>query len=253
MATRPSLSYVQYAVTVYELPLCGLAFRGYPASRCIAEHLLVRPANVSSGRVACDSGQPSRRVLGEGAIERIRIVVIRDIAFRMGRIRIPNAGDPLIGIVPIGDRLPFRISARSEGAVSVIGIAYGAILGVGGACQVLRSQAGRQRKIVLRYRPVLLRHAVWQQFAREVAGIIHCARCPAPDCGRWFLAALPEATASTAQPYARCGGGWQIRSRVSTLHHARTLVQPALYLFSRMLDTNPAWAAISNKMSKPSQ
>jgi hypothetical protein len=41
-------------------------------------------------------------------------------------------------------------------------------------------------KIVLRYRPVLLIEATWQQFAREVAGIIHCAKCPGPGCGRWF-------------------------------------------------------------------
>lgn len=42
-------------------------------------------------------------------------------------------------------------------------------------------------KIVLRYRPMLLIDAIWQQFAREVADIIHCAKCPAPNCGRWFL------------------------------------------------------------------
>lgn len=38
-------------------------------------------------------------------------------------------------------------------------------------------------KIVLRYRPVLLIDAIWQQFAREVPGIIGCAKCPAPNCG----------------------------------------------------------------------
>ncbi|MBI4905291.1 MAG: hypothetical protein HY820_16780 [Acidobacteria bacterium] len=41
--------------------------------------------------------------------------------------------------------------------------------------------------IVLRYRPTLLIDAIWQQFAREAIGIIHCARCPAPNCHRWFL------------------------------------------------------------------
>jgi hypothetical protein len=41
-------------------------------------------------------------------------------------------------------------------------------------------------KIALRYRPTLLIDAIWQQFAREAAGIIHCARCRAPNCGRRF-------------------------------------------------------------------
>jgi hypothetical protein len=39
----------------------------------------------------------------------------------------------------------------------------------------------------LRYRPPNLRAALWQRFAGEIAGIIRCARCPAPDCGRWLL------------------------------------------------------------------
>ena len=42
-------------------------------------------------------------------------------------------------------------------------------------------------KLVLRYRPAFLIDAIWRQFAREAAGIIRCARCPAPNCGRWFL------------------------------------------------------------------
>jgi hypothetical protein len=42
-------------------------------------------------------------------------------------------------------------------------------------------------KIVLRYRPTLLIDGIWQEFAREVASIIRCAKCPAPNCGRWFL------------------------------------------------------------------
>jgi hypothetical protein len=39
---------------------------------------------------------------------------------------------------------------------------------------------------VLRYRPARLIDAIWQRFAEEIAGIIACARCPAPKCGRWF-------------------------------------------------------------------
>jgi hypothetical protein len=31
-----------------------------------------------------------------------------------------------------------------------------------------------------------LKAALWQRFAAEVAGLIHPARCPAPNCGRWF-------------------------------------------------------------------
>jgi len=41
-------------------------------------------------------------------------------------------------------------------------------------------------KVVLCYGPMLLIDAIWQQFAREGAGIITCAKCPAPNCGRWF-------------------------------------------------------------------
>lgn len=41
--------------------------------------------------------------------------------------------------------------------------------------------------IAIAYRPMLLIDAIWQQFAREATGIIHCAKCPPPACGRWFL------------------------------------------------------------------
>ena len=37
------------------------------------------------------------------------------------------------------------------------------------------------------YCPPTLSAALWQRFAAEVAGLIHPARCPAPNCGRWFL------------------------------------------------------------------
>jgi len=43
------------------------------------------------------------------------------------------------------------------------------------------------RGIAVGYPPTLLIDAIWQQFAREAAGIITCARCPAPNCGRRFL------------------------------------------------------------------
>jgi hypothetical protein len=37
----------------------------------------------------------------------------------------------------------------------------------------------------MRYRPATT--ALWQRLAGEVAGLLQCARCPAPRCGRWFL------------------------------------------------------------------
>ncbi|MCZ2155098.1 MAG: hypothetical protein LC114_14570 [Bryobacterales bacterium] len=40
---------------------------------------------------------------------------------------------------------------------------------------------------------MLLIDAIWQQFAREVAGVIRCAKCPASDCGRWFLRSASRA------------------------------------------------------------
>src|SRR5581483_2731720 len=38
----------------------------------------------------------------------------------------------------------------------------------------------------LHHRPARLIDAIWQRFAEEIAGLIACARCPAPRCGRWF-------------------------------------------------------------------
>jgi len=40
---------------------------------------------------------------------------------------------------------------------------------------------------IFRYCPATLSAALWQRFAAEVAGLIHPARCPAHNCGRWFL------------------------------------------------------------------
>ena len=39
----------------------------------------------------------------------------------------------------------------------------------------------------MHYRPATLRTALWQRLAGEVVGLLHCARCSAPACGRWFL------------------------------------------------------------------
>lgn len=46
--------------------------------------------------------------------------------------------------------------------------------------------SGKDRELVAQ-RPVLLIDAIWEQLAREAAGIIQCAKCTAPNCGRWFL------------------------------------------------------------------
>jgi hypothetical protein len=39
----------------------------------------------------------------------------------------------------------------------------------------------------MRYQPATLRTALWQRMTGEVAGLLQCARCPVPSCGRWFL------------------------------------------------------------------
>ncbi len=41
--------------------------------------------------------------------------------------------------------------------------------------------------VVLRYRATRLIDALYQRFAEEFSGLIQCARCPAPNCARWFL------------------------------------------------------------------
>ena len=58
-------------------------------------------------------------------------------------------------------------------------------------------------KIVLHYRPVLLIDAIWQQFACELAGIIHCVRCPAPTCARWFLRSVSRSDRQYCSPTCR--------------------------------------------------
>jgi hypothetical protein len=71
-------------------------------------------------------------------------------------------------------------------------------------------------KIVLRYRPTLLIDAIWQQFAREAAGIIQCAKCPAPNCGRWFLRSAGRGDRQYCSPTCRMRV-WRATGRVSAL------------------------------------
>jgi hypothetical protein len=49
------------------------------------------------------------------------------------------------------------------------------------------SPEGKHDQLVIRYQPRRLIDAIWQRFAEEVAGMMACARCPAPKCGLWFL------------------------------------------------------------------
>jgi hypothetical protein len=58
-------------------------------------------------------------------------------------------------------------------------------------------------KIVLRYRSALLIDAIWQQFAREVARIITCVKCPALNCGRWFLRSQTRSDRQHCSPTCR--------------------------------------------------
>lgn len=42
-------------------------------------------------------------------------------------------------------------------------------------------------KIAIDYRPTPSIDAIWQQFAREAASIIRCAKRPDPNCRCWVL------------------------------------------------------------------
>ena len=57
----------------------------------------------------------------------------------------------------------------------------------GGWFELIAPPGDGPSQFVIRHRPARLIDAIWQQFAREVAGIIRCAKCTAPNCGRWFL------------------------------------------------------------------
>jgi hypothetical protein len=61
-------------------------------------------------------------------------------------------------------------------------------------------------QFAIRYRPVRLIDAIWQRFAEEIAGIITCAKCPAPNCGRWF----PRSTGRSDRQY--CCHACQMRA-----------------------------------------
>jgi hypothetical protein len=56
----------------------------------------------------------------------------------------------------------------------------------GGRFELIAPDGDGLSQFTIRHRPVRLIDAVWQQFAEEIAGLIACAKCPAPKCGRWF-------------------------------------------------------------------
>ncbi|HXG47225.1 MAG TPA: hypothetical protein VNO52_06350, partial [Methylomirabilota bacterium] len=58
-------------------------------------------------------------------------------------------------------------------------------------------------QIVLRNHPVLPINATLQQFAREATGIIHCAKCPAVKCTRWFIRSISRADRQYCSPTCR--------------------------------------------------
>ena len=56
----------------------------------------------------------------------------------------------------------------------------------GGRLELIAPPDEGTSQFTIRHRPARLIDAIWQQFAAEVAGLIACAKCPAPKCGRWF-------------------------------------------------------------------
>jgi hypothetical protein len=56
----------------------------------------------------------------------------------------------------------------------------------GGRLELIAPPDEGPSQYVIRHRPARLIDAIWRQFAEEIAGMITCARCPAPNCGRWF-------------------------------------------------------------------
>ncbi len=93
------------------------------------------------------------------------------------------------------------------------------------ARRVTEKMAGGRFELVaepdfaLRYHPSRLINAIWQRFAEEIAGMIACAKCPAPKCGRWF----PRSAGRSDRKYCshpcqmrqlRAGpGGLEVRQR----------------------------------------
>lgn len=90
---------------------------------------------------------------------------------------------------------------------------------------------GDSAGIAIAYRPTLLIDAIWQKLARKAAGIIRCARCPAPNCGRWFLRSSGRrdreyysATCRTSERAATCAtAGDRFRYAGPLRQHVRSV------------------------------
>jgi len=76
----------------------------------------------------------------------------------------------------------------------------------GGRFELIAPPTGELSQFVIRHRPVRLIDAIWQQFAAEIAGMIACAKCPAPKCGQWF----PRSTVRSDREY--CSHACQMRA-----------------------------------------
>ena len=57
----------------------------------------------------------------------------------------------------------------------------------GGRFELFAQEGEGPSHFTIHHRPARLVDAIWQRFAEEIAGMITCAKCPAPKCGRWFL------------------------------------------------------------------
>jgi predicted RNA-binding Zn ribbon-like protein len=75
----------------------------------------------------------------------------------------------------------------------------------GGRLELIAPPDEGPSQFTIRHRPATLIDAIWQQFAEEIAGMIACAKCPAPKCGRWF----PRSTARSDREY--CSHACQMR------------------------------------------
>ncbi|MFN0165481.1 MAG: hypothetical protein ACKV22_03535 [Bryobacteraceae bacterium] len=53
----------------------------------------------------------------------------------------------------------------------------------GGRFELIAPPDEGPSQFVIRHRPVRLIDAIWQRLAEEIAGMITCAKCPAPKCG----------------------------------------------------------------------
>jgi hypothetical protein len=76
----------------------------------------------------------------------------------------------------------------------------------GGRFELIAPEGDGPSQFVIHHRPGRLIDAIWQRFAEEIAGLITCAKCPAPKCGRWF----PRSDSRRDRQY--CSHACQVRA-----------------------------------------